>query len=153
VGVTQYLELKISIGTSCHRIFLTCKKRRGRDRQNTSKEISRPSISSGCGCRIWSISTDHVINGSHVDAVVGNANNRCKYHGPNPMDWRPCRSSCETDEAYRKARCSVQQPPKPPLVLCLFLIRLTFALFNVPLDDWDERKPCDEISNSNGDKS
>lgn len=37
------------------------------DGENTGEEITRPAVSAGCGCRVWTVGADHIVDGSHVD--------------------------------------------------------------------------------------
>lgn len=43
--------------------------RRG-DREYTSEEITRPAVSTSGRCRVWTVGTDHVVNGGHVYTVI-----------------------------------------------------------------------------------
>jgi len=52
-----------------------CEEGGGREGQNTSQKISGPAVTAGSRGRVRTISTDHVIDRSHVDTVVRDSDN------------------------------------------------------------------------------
>ena len=56
-----------------------------RNGEDTGEEISCPAVTASSGGGVWSVGTDHVVDGGHVDAVIGNTNDCGEYHGPDPL--------------------------------------------------------------------
>ena len=73
--------------------------RRGRDREYTSEEITRPAVSTSSRCRVRTVGADHVINGGHVDTVICNTHNSCEDARGDPGKRWPSGGPCETNEA------------------------------------------------------
>lgn len=125
--------------------------RRG-DREYTSKEITRPAISTSSGCGVRTVGANHVINGCHVNAVIcdthdGREDARC-----NPWYRWTSGAPCESDEADWEAGCCEEEPPKSGLVLRFLIIRMLFAVFLVSTDGWDEHKVSDQVADQDWDE-
>lgn len=119
---------------------------RGWYREHAGQEITRPSVASRCRGAVWAICGDHVVDGGHVDAVVGDSDNGGEYHGAYPVNGRAAGGPGETDQSDRKAGRSVEKPPETRLVLCRLVVGLILALLDVASDDWDEGEIGDEVS-------
>jgi len=124
-----------------------------RDSENTSKEISRPSVASSCGSRVRSVGANHVVNRGHVNTVICNSDDGGKDHRSNPGNWWASASPSKSDEANRQAWCSIQKPPETGFVLSSFIVRLSFSFLDIPSDGRDERNPANEITDSDRDES
>lgn len=77
------------------------KERRRRDREHTSEEITRPAVPTGGRCRIRTVGADHVVNGCHVDTIIGDTYDGGEDTRGNPGKRWTSGSPCETDEADR----------------------------------------------------
>ena len=69
-----------------------------RNSEHTSKEITRPAVAACSRCRVWAISADHIVNGCHVDSVIGNTNDGRENHGANPVNGRTLAGPSETNQ-------------------------------------------------------
>lgn len=133
--------------------LLTCEERGSRESENTSKEISRPSISSCGRSRVWSVSANHVIDGSHVDGVVGDTDDTGKDRGSDPVDRATANHSgagpCEADETNWETRSKPQKPVETRFELSSFIVRFGLTFSNVGLDGWNEACVCNEVTDEN----
>ena len=67
--------------------------------EDTGEEVAGPAVAAGSGGGIGSIGADHVVNGGHVDGVVGDADDGGEEHGAHPMDWGAAAGPGEADKA------------------------------------------------------
>lgn len=118
--------------------------------QDTSKEVSGPAIATCCRGGVRSICADHVVDGCHVNRVVGNTNDRGEDHRRDPREWRPLRSPCEANEADWQARSQVQQEVQSRLVLNSLIVWMRLTLLNVALDRWNEQDPRNNVADTDG---
>lgn len=86
----------------------TGKERRGRNREHTSKQVTSESIPTRSRSRVRSVSADHVIDGGHVDTVVGDTDNGRKHHGAHPVQRRTGARPRESNQSNGQTRRGVE---------------------------------------------
>ena len=62
--------------------------RSGRKCKHTSKEVTRPAVSSSRRSRVGAIGADHVVDSGHINSVVGDTDDGRGNHGADPVEWR-----------------------------------------------------------------
>lgn len=125
----------------------------GRNCQHTSKEVTSPSITTSGRGRVRTVSADHVVDGGHVNGIVGNTDNGSKDHGAHPVQRRAGRRPGETNETDGQARSSIQQEPETRFVLRALVVGLELSLLDVTLDGRDEYDPGKQVTDTNGAES
>ena len=123
-----------------------CEERRCGKCEHTGEEITRPAVTTSGGGRVRTVGADHVVNGCHVDAVIGDSYNGSEDAGSNPGNRWTSGSPCEPNETEREARCCVEKPPEAGLVLSFLIVRVCLTVFYVPLDGWDKQSVGDEVA-------
>lgn len=71
-------------------------------------ETYSPTVATSGRGRIRTIRANHVVNGGHVDGIVGDTDNGGKDHGANPVDRRSLDGPCKANETNRQARRRVE---------------------------------------------
>jgi hypothetical protein len=131
---------------------LTFKEGSSRKGKDTSKDISRPAIAPRRRSRVRSISTDHIINCCHVDAIVCDSHDSSRDRRTDPVERWSRGSPSENNEANGKTRGRIQKPPETGFILRLFIVGLVLPFLNVTFDDCEEREPADNIADEDRDK-
>lgn len=116
---------------------------RGGEGEDASEEIARPAVAAGRGRRVRPIGADHVVDGGHVDAVVGDADDGAEDQAADPVDRRALRGPGEAGE---------EESPEARLVLREFVVRFGVPLFDVVSDGRDEGEPGDDVADADGDE-
>ncbi len=76
------------------------------------EEVTGERVAACCGGGVWPVRGNHVVDGGHVDCVVGSADEHGEDHGGDPVDV-VCRSQAgpgETEEPDGFERCEIQEP-------------------------------------------
>jgi hypothetical protein len=123
------------------------------DSEDTGEEVSGPAVAAGCRGRVWTVGTNHVVNGSHIDCIVCDSDNGDKDHGAYPVNGRTLNCPSKSDETNGQARRSVQQEPQTRLILRSLIIGLLVPLLDVPSDGRDKEDPGNHISDTDGDET
>lgn len=59
---------------------------RGRESEHTREEVAREAVTACGGGGVRAVGANHVVDGGHVNGVIGDADDSRKDHGPYPMD-------------------------------------------------------------------
>ena len=125
---------------------------RGGEGEDAGEEVARPAVAAGRGCRVRPIGADHVVDGGHVDAVVGDADDGAEDQAADPVDRRALRGPSEADQPDGQAWGGEEEPPEARLVLRAFVVRFGVPLFDVAPDGRDEGEPGDDVADADGDE-
>lgn len=120
--------------------------------EHTSKEVARPAVATSGRGGVRPVSADHVVDGGHVDGIVGNADDGTRKHGTDPVDWGAIAGEGEDEEAKREARREIEKPPEAGLVLSMLIVRPGSPLVRVSLNSRDEGKPGNDVADSDRDE-
>ncbi len=112
------------------------------------EEVPGEPVASRGRCGIGSVGGNHVVDGGHVNRVVGDADDGGKDHRANPVALRQAGPS-KANQANRQARDSVQQPPQTRLILSALAVGIVAPLFHIAANEREPRDPGNEITDQN----
>lgn len=91
--------------------------------------------------------TYHIVNGAHVDGVVGDTDNGSANDGDDPVDTSG-RAPCEDEKTNGQAWRSVHQPPHAAFEIGKLIIGSLLSLLNVAANGRNVGEVGDEVAKS-----